>query len=166
MRRKRLRDATCPIARAQDEIGDWWTILIVRDALHGKKRFGEFQQSLGLAKNILSSRLRSLISNRILEKRPGDTRHSEYHLTEKGRQLLVVLAAIAQWGEDNLFEEGEPMTVAQDRFHRPIGRLRITDQDGRPLKLEEITVTAGRKKAGATPHRAAGRRRSSRAPPR
>ena len=162
MRRTRLGDATCPIARSLDEIGDWWTILIVRDAFHGKKRFGEFRRSLGLAKNILSSRLRALAANGILQKRLAGTRHSEYHLTEKGRQLRVVLTAIRQWGEENLFSEGELMVLAHDRSHRPLGRLRVTDQEGQPLEPEDILVTLGRKRAASAPRAKVRRRPPSR----
>jgi DNA-binding HxlR family transcriptional regulator len=147
MRRTNLDDALCPVARALDVIGDWWTMLIVRDAFHGMKRFSDFQKSLGLAKNILSARLRMLVKAGILEKRPGadGNRRGEYHLTEKGRQLRVILIAIRQWGEENLFSDGEPMLVAHDPANRPIGRLRLLDQDGRRLEPEEIVVTRGRK---------------------
>src|SRR5690348_11555143 len=117
MRRTGVGDAICPVARTLDEIGDWWTLLIVRDAFQGKKRFSEFQKSLGLAKNILSARLRLLTAKGIMEKRPSVNRfgHNEYHLTDKGRRLRLVLTALRQWGEDNLFIEGEQMLVAHDR---------------------------------------------------
>lgn len=147
MRRTSLSESICPIARSLDEIGDWWTILIVRDAFHGKRRFSEFRESLGLARNILSSRLRTLVAHGILQKRVGDSRHCEYHLTEKGQQLRVVLTAIRQWGEENLFAEGDQMIVAHDRSHRPIARLRLTDEDGHPLDPEEVLITQGRKRA-------------------
>jgi DNA-binding HxlR family transcriptional regulator len=160
MRRTSLSESICPIARSLDEIGDWWTILIVRDAFHGKRRFGEFRESLGLARNILSSRLRTLVAHGILEKRAGDTRHCEYHLTEKGRQLRVVLTAIRQWGEANLFAEGDLMMVAHDRLRRPVARLRLTDQEGRPLEPEAIGVTQGRKRT-ASGRSATGRLRPS-----
>jgi DNA-binding HxlR family transcriptional regulator len=147
MRRTSTGDSICPIARSLDEIGDWWTILIVRDAFGGKKRFSEFQRSLGLAKNILSDRLSMLVARGIMEKRSA--RHAgsrgEYHLTEKGRELRLVLTAIRQWGEDHLFAAGEPMTVLYDRLNRPVGRLRLMDQDGRPLMPDEMMVTEGRK---------------------
>lgn len=149
MRRTSLGDAICPIARSLDEIGDWWTLLIVRDAFHGKKRFGEFQKSLGLAKNILSARLRHLAASGIMEKRASVNAggRDEYYLTEKGRRLRLVLIALRQWGEDNLFVDGEPMMVAHDRSNRPIARLQLTNQDGRPLELDEVAVTQGRKRA-------------------
>lgn len=156
MRRTSTRDSICPVARSLDEIGDWWTLLIVRDAFAGKKRFGDFQKSLGLAKNILSDRLRKLVARGIMEKRtPADgIARGEYHLTEKGRQLRLVLTAVRQWGEDHLFVAGEPMTLLHDRLNRPIGRLRLTDQDGRPLRPDEMLVTEGRKRsAGKAPQR-------------
>jgi DNA-binding HxlR family transcriptional regulator len=149
MKRTSFGDALCPVARSLDEIGDWWTLLIVRDAFQGKARFSDFQTNLGLAKNILSARLRTLVMNGILEKRPsadGGAR-SEYHLTEKGRRLRVVLVALRQWGEDNLFAEGEPMMLAHDGTNRPIARLRLTNQDGRALEPGEIVVTQGRKRS-------------------
>jgi DNA-binding HxlR family transcriptional regulator len=151
MRRTSLGDAICPIARSLDEIGDWWTLLIVRDAFHGKKRFSEFQKSLGLAKNILSARLKHLTGNGIMEKRAlvNAGGRNEYYLSEKGRRLRLVLIALRQWGEDNLFVEGEPMMVAHDRANRPIARLQLTNQDGRPLELGEILVTQGRKRAAS-----------------
>jgi DNA-binding HxlR family transcriptional regulator len=151
MKRTSLENALCPVARSLDEIGDWWTLLIVRDAFHGVKRFSDFQNNLGLAKNILSARLRTLVSNGILEKRPSASAsgRSDYHLTEKGRRLRVVLVALRQWGEDNLFTEGEPMLVMHDSANRPISRLRLMTQEGRPLEPEELVVTRGRKKKRA-----------------
>lgn len=148
MRRARLMEATCPIARALDEIGDWWTLLIVRDAFGGKTRFSEFQKSLGLAKNILTERLRTLVENGILEKRlPADGgARSEYFLTDKGRQLRVILFALRQWGEDNLFEDGEEMMLARDRGNRPIARLSLLNADGESLAPESIVTLKGQKK--------------------
>src|SRR5215813_12572903 len=109
VKRTSLEHADCPIARALDAIGDWWSLLIVRDALLGKRRFGEFQKSLGLAKNILSTRLRKLVSHGVLEVGPASD-GSSYHEkapTEKGRRLYIVLVALRQWGESCLFGEEE-----------------------------------------------------------
>jgi DNA-binding HxlR family transcriptional regulator len=147
MKRTSLDNAICPIARTLDVIGDWWTLLIVRDAFAGLSRFIDFQKSLGLAKNILSERLRTLVANGVLEKRPsadGGGR-DEYYLTEKGRRLRVILIALRQWGEDNLFAAGETMMLASDRDHRPIARLRLMNEDGRALEPEDIVTTRGRK---------------------
>jgi DNA-binding HxlR family transcriptional regulator len=149
MRRTSLSDAICPVARSLDEIGDWWTMLIIRDAFAGIKRFSDFQRSLGLAKNILSARLRTLVENGILTKQlsSAESARGEYHLTDKGRRLRVVLTALRQWGEDNLFAEGEPMTEARDPSNRPLARIRLMDQDGRPLEPEDIVITRGRKRS-------------------
>lgn len=147
MRRTNLSGAICPIARSLDEIGDWWTLLIVRDAFRGARRFSEFEKSLGLSKNILSRRLRQLTEDGILELRPaadGGARH-EYHLTEKGRRLHLVLVALRQWGEENLFDEGEEMTVMLEKASGlPIGRLTLTAHDGRSLELDDVAVTRQR----------------------
>jgi DNA-binding HxlR family transcriptional regulator len=149
MKRKSLSHETCPIARSLDTIGDWWTLLIVRDAFSGKRRFSDFENSLGLAKNILSARLKALLANGVLEKRPSEdgSPHGEYHLTEKGRRLRVVLIAIRQWGEDNLFVEGEPLMVAHDQANRALARLQLMNEDGRLLQPEEIVVTRGHKRS-------------------
>ena len=161
MRRTSLGDAICPIARSLDEIGDWWTMLIVRDAFQGKRRFSEFQASLGLAKNILSTRLKTLVGNGILHKQPSPdgSPRGEYHLTEKGRRLRLVLIALREWGEDNLFADGEPMMLALDPQHRPIGRLQLLSEDGKRLEPEGIVVSRGRKGSG---HATAAKTRPSR----
>jgi DNA-binding HxlR family transcriptional regulator len=152
MKRKSLGHEICPIARALDEIGDWWTLLIVRDAFSGKRRFSDFETSLGLAKNILSARLKALLANGVLEKRPSEdgSPHGEYHLTQKGRRLRVVLIAIRQWGEDNLFDDGDPLMVAHDEANRALARLQLMNEDGRLLEPEEILVTRGHKRSTAT----------------
>jgi DNA-binding HxlR family transcriptional regulator len=146
MRRTNLARALCPIARSLDEIGDWWTLLIVRDAFHGARRFGEFQRGLGLARNVLSARLRKMVADGVLEMRPAADggAHSEYHLTEKGLGLRVILVALRQWGEDNLFEDGEPMTVLVDKADgEPLGRLRLTAGDGRVINPLDVEIKKG-----------------------
>ena len=145
MRRTNLSEAPCPIARSLDALGDWWTLLIVRDALRGSRRFGHFQKNLGLARNILSARLKQMVANGLLEQRPAEDggAHSEYHLTEKGARLRLVIAALRQWGEDNLFESERPSTtMIETATGRPIGRLQLMSEDGRPLRLDEVSVVA------------------------
>src|SRR5436309_707616 len=117
MKRKSLCSSNCPIARALDVIGDWWSLLIVRDAFFGKRRFGEFQTSLGLAKNILCARLRKLVAHEILAVVPASdgSAYQEYALTEKGRSLYLVLVALRQWGESCLFKERELDLLLVDR---------------------------------------------------
>src|SRR6266516_3217027 len=94
-----LADLNCSIARALDVVGEWWTLLIVRDALRGTRRFDEFQASLGMARSVLTSRLRRLTDNGILERRAYSQRppRYEYHLTEKGRALFPVVTTLLEW---------------------------------------------------------------------
>lgn len=101
MKRKSLDGALCPIARALDQVGEWWSLLIVRDISMGKRRFGELQENLGVARNILAIRLKRLVGCGILELRPsrdGGPYH-EYDLTEKGQDLLSILVALEHWGK-------------------------------------------------------------------
>ena len=93
VKRKSLQGDYCPSARSLDVIGDWWSLLIVRDAFDGLTRFGEFQKSLGIAKNILSDRLRTLTERGILKvvPSPDGGAHQEYHLTAMGRGLFPVM---------------------------------------------------------------------------
>ena len=114
MRRTSLNDADCPIARALDTVGDWWSLLIVRDAMFGLRRFGEFQKSLGMAKNILTARLRGLVAAGILETSPNGA-HKNYQLTSKGRDLFTVLVALRQWGETHQFPGGACPVELLDR---------------------------------------------------
>lgn len=101
MKRKSLEDAPCPVARTLDVIGDWWSLLIVRDAFDGVRRFSEFQKGLGMAKNILSTRLRTLVAQGILEIAPASdgSAYQEYILTDKGRALFPVIVGLRQWGK-------------------------------------------------------------------
>ncbi len=117
MRRTRFDKWPCPIARATDLIGDWWTPIILRNAFMGQRRFEQFQESLGVSRAILANRLNRLVADGLMEKvayseRP---RRYEYRLTEKGRDFWQVLAAMWRWGEDWLWEEGENPFVMVDR---------------------------------------------------
>ena len=106
MRRKSLREAYCPIAKALDVIGDWWSLLIVRDAFRGIRRFSDFQKNLDISKNILTRRLHTLVENDILEHTPSeDSAYREYVLTPKGRRLFHVMVALRQFGEENLYDK-------------------------------------------------------------
>src|SRR5262249_8520304 len=146
MKRKCLDTAKCPIARTLDVIGDWWSLLLVRDAFFGKRRFSEFHKSLGLAKNILCTRLRKLVSHGVLEAVPASdgSAYQEYALTEKGRGLYIVLVALRQWGERCLFEKGALDVLLVDReTGRPVKPLELRSQDGRLLRPGDLrTVNA------------------------
>ncbi|WP_395291650.1 helix-turn-helix domain-containing protein [Enterobacter roggenkampii] len=143
MKRTRLEESTCPVARSLDIIGDWWSLLIVRDALRGIKRFGEFQKSLGIAKNMLTTRLKLLVDEGILRLQPASdgSAWQEYVLTDKGRALQTVLVALSQWGNEFLFAENECGTVLVDsEQHKPLRKLALIADDGRELTSEEIVA--------------------------
>lgn len=143
VKRKSLEAAPCPIARSLDVIGDWWSLLIVRDAFLGRRRFGEFQKSLGLSKNILTQRLRGLVDDGIMTQVPASdgSSYQEYALTPKGRDLHTVILALRQWGEDHCFDaEPCPTALVERATGKPVRRLTVQAEDGRPLKLGETMV--------------------------
>jgi DNA-binding HxlR family transcriptional regulator len=142
VKRKRLQDAYCPSARSLDVIGDWWSLLIVRDAFDGLTRFGEFQKSLGIAKNILSDRLRTLTERGILKVGPSPDggAHQEYRLTAMGRDLFPVMVALRQWGEQYLFKPGEKHSRLIERVTGQAIRLEVRTEDGRPIAPEESVI--------------------------
>ena len=136
MKRKSPEDAPCPVARTLDVIGDWWSLLIVRDAFDGVRRFSEFQKGLGMAKNILSTRLRTLVAQGILEIAPASdgSAYQEYILTDKGRALFPVIVGLRQWGEDHLFAEQEAhSTLVESDSGQPIPRMTPTGSVGQTL---------------------------------
>lgn len=143
VKRTSHKEAPCSIARPLDAIGDWWSLLIVRDAFNGLERFGEFQKSLGLAKNILAARLRNLVEHGILKSVPTSegSSYQKYVLTEKGKGLFPLLVALRQWGEAYFFEPSEPYVRLVDREQGlPLKRLEVRSQDGRLLGPEDTLL--------------------------
>jgi DNA-binding HxlR family transcriptional regulator len=143
MRRTSFADDECPVARALDVIGDWWSLLIIRDALLGRRRFGEFQKSLGVAKNILTTRLRTLVDQDILSTVPASdgTAYQEYVLTNKGRGLFPVMVALRQWTEAFDAHPDQIGTLMVDRETGcPVQKLELHAKDGRLLSVDDITL--------------------------
>jgi DNA-binding HxlR family transcriptional regulator len=142
-RKKDLSRASCAVARSLDVVGDWWSLLIVRDALLGAQRFGEFQKSIGLAKNILSSRLKKLVGDGILRLQddPDFPSVHRYVLTERGRQLAIVIMALWQWGEDHCFRTSElGLGLADDATGKMLGRLNLTTADGHRVDPNDLRM--------------------------
>jgi DNA-binding HxlR family transcriptional regulator len=143
VKRTRFEEADCPVARSLDVIGDWWSLLIVRDAFDGVRRFSQFQKELGVSKGILAARLRNLVARGVLETAPasdGGGFH-DYTLTEKGRDLFQVIVALRQWGEDHCCAPGEPhSTLVENDTGKPVGRLALRSRAGRPLTSADTTV--------------------------
>jgi DNA-binding HxlR family transcriptional regulator len=143
VKRTRLEHAECPIARSLDAIGDWWSLLIIRDAMLGRRRFGEFQKSLGLAKNILTVRLRALVDRGILELAPASdgSAYREYVLTPKGRGIFPIIVALRQWSEEFDERPEEIATILVDRARgRPVKKLELHSRDGRLLGLSDTAL--------------------------
>ena len=157
VKRTSFEKAECPIARSLDAIGDWWSLLIIRDAFMGLRRFGEFQKSLGMAKNILTARLRTLVDQGILKTAPASdgSAYQEYVLTPKGRGVFPVLVALRQWSEEFSFSTSGCPTVLVDRDKgRPVRKLELRAEDGRLLGDDDIQV-----KPSSRPRRQASRGR-------
>ena len=137
VKRTSFEQAECPIARSLDAIGDWWSLLIIRDAFLGKRRFGEFQKSLGAAKNILTTRLRALVDDGILTTAPASdgSAYQEYLLTPKGRGAFPILVALRQWSEEFDGKPEEIATILVDKEKgRPVRKLELRAHDGRLLR--------------------------------
>lgn len=145
VKRTSFEEAQCPIARSLDVVGDGWSLLIIRDALGGKRRFGEFQKSLGTAKNILAARLRALVTHGIFELKPAPDGgpHQEYVITDKGKDLFPVLVALRQWADDYLFKPGEEYTRLVDRkTGERIRKIELRAQDGRVLQRQDTELVS------------------------
>lgn len=143
VKRTSFEGDACPIARSLEAIGDRWSLLIIREALFGLRRFGEFQSKLGMAKNILSTRLRALIDHGILTTAPASdgSPYEEYVLTPKGRGVFPVLVALRQWGEDFDDRPSEIATILVDREKgRPVKKLELRAEDGRLLSLADTSL--------------------------
>ena len=168
MGRTRLDHMDCGVAQALDILGDWWTLLVVRDAFFGVRRFRDFQADLGIAKNVLSQRLQHLVEHEILERidvGEHGTRY-EYQLTEKGEALLPVLTALREWSDDWIYGRGdEPLIVRERKTGRRVPRLRVRGVEGRALSRRDLRMEPGpgasretRERFGRVPARTGGAR--------
>jgi DNA-binding HxlR family transcriptional regulator len=146
MGRKRFADMNCSVAQSLDVLGDWWTLLIVREALFGTRTFSRFERNLGIAKNILALRLQRLVEQQILRRvdvGQHGTRY-EYQLTEKGADLITVIESLRQWSDRWVYGEGrEPVHVVDKRTGQPIPPLVIRDDAGEPMSMGNVAVEAG-----------------------
>ncbi|CNK76011.1 winged helix-turn-helix transcriptional regulator [Yersinia enterocolitica] len=130
----------CPVARTLEILGDRWSLMIIRDAFDGIRRFGEFRNNLGLAKNILAGRLRDLVEHGILRVAPASdgSAYHEYVLTEKGHQLFPIIVSLRQWGEEHLFSAGEKHSILVDNLSgQPISKLAVSSQQGQVLDASD-----------------------------
>ncbi|MFC4257848.1 winged helix-turn-helix transcriptional regulator [Marinobacter lacisalsi] len=143
MARKRFDDSSCSVARALNEVGDWWSLLIVLQAMYGTRRFVDFQQELGIARNILGDRLNRLVDNDVLRKVDVGEHgpRFEYRLTDKGRDLFPVVIALRQWGDRyNPCPGDPPLDLRDRRTGKPIRQLEVQDAEGNPLSVRDVIV--------------------------
>jgi len=153
-----MRVDPCPMARALSIVGDRWSLLIVRDAFDGTRRFSDFQRDLGVAKNILADRLKTLVDEEVLELAPASdgSAYQEYMLTKKGEELFPLVVAFRQWGERFMYRKGEKHSEMLDRSGgRPLRRIEIHAHDGTLVTGRDVQVRklqeagAGRRRAAA-----------------
>jgi DNA-binding HxlR family transcriptional regulator len=144
--RTRFRHENCSVAQALEVLGDWWTLLVVREAFFGTRRFADFEATLGISKNVLAKRLDHLVRRGVLA-RVDAGQHGvryEYELTPMGKDLATVLTALRQWADRWVLGRGhEPLVVYDLRTGRPIPRLRIRGEDGQLLSARELEMRPG-----------------------
>ncbi|TCR68450.1 helix-turn-helix domain-containing protein [Bosea sp. BK604] len=138
-------DSQCPIARSLERVGEWWSILILRDALGGLTRFDEFQQSLGIATNMLTRRLNALVEAGLLERRPYSERplRHEYILTERGRDFREVSQALLAFGNRHFAPEGPSVLIVNAETGEPAEPILVDRVSGRPLSDPVFRTVAG-----------------------
>lgn len=138
--RENLRDSVCSLPAALEAVGERWSFLIMRASFNGLHHFEEFQNELGIARNILANRLARLVAHGILQRRalPDDRRKIEYCLTDKGAALLPTMVALRQWGER--WETGVEATpvLVDARDHMRIEPVMVHAHDGRALGLKDL----------------------------
>jgi DNA-binding HxlR family transcriptional regulator len=132
---------TCSIARSLEVLGERWTILVLREAMSGATRFTEFRDSLGIAADVLTARLATLVEAGAMTREPyqepgARVRHS-YHLTDSGRELLIVLGALQQWGDEHLPRKAGPTVVRRSASGRPL-HVGFIDDDGDEVELADV----------------------------
>ena len=135
MRRKSFQKMHCPIARSLERVGEWWSILILRDAFRGLSRFDQFEASLGIAPNMLTKRLSALVESGLLEKRAYSEHppRYEYVLTERGRDFRPVLWALLAWGNKHFAPEGPSVLVVDSKTGEVADPVLVDRKTGRPL---------------------------------
>lgn len=146
----RQAEEHCPVARALEVIGDRWSLMIVRDLFDGLQRFGELQKSLGVAKNILSDRLRKLVAEGILRVEPAadGSAYQAYALTPRGSDLFTLVVSLRQWGEAHCFAPGEVHSELLDSADQPLARLEVRNAQDHPVsaagtRVRKVDAAAG-----------------------
>ena len=145
MQRKSFGNMPCPIARSLERVGEWWSMLIMRDALHGFRRFDEFQESLGIAPNMLTRRLNSLVEAGLLERRRYSAHppRDEYVPTARGRDFRPVLIALLAWGNRHFAPEGASVQVVEAASGAAVEPILVDGATGRPIEEPQYRLAPG-----------------------
>ena len=144
MKLKSFEDMNCSLAQTLNLVGERWSLLIIRDASFGISHFDDFQRSLGVARNMLSMRLKQLTEAGILAKMADEKGRKEYKLTDKGWDLMPVLLSMTHWGDKYVPDDkGDRVVFVDKKSGRPIQSMSIHNADGESLKYYEIKSTMG-----------------------
>ncbi len=146
MTRDNVESLNCSLANTLNLIGEWWVILILREAIYGSRRFEDFQKQLGIARNILTDRLKKLCDSGILERIPVKEggKRQEYKITKMGRDLYPALITLTQWGDRWLCPpEGVPMKLIEGATGEEIADIAIYSKDGRKLHQRDLAMIPG-----------------------
>jgi len=145
MQRKTFKGMLCPVARTLDRVGEWWSILILRDAFHGLTRFDQFQTSLEIAPNMLTRRLNSLVEAGLLERRLYSEHppRSEYVLTDKGRDFWSVLVSLTAYGNRHFAKEGVASQLQDAETGAPADPVLFDRASGRLIDPKHFKFAPG-----------------------
>jgi DNA-binding HxlR family transcriptional regulator len=145
MQRKSFDSMPCPIARSLERVGEWWSMLILRDALHGFTRFDQFQKSLGIAPNMLTRRLNALVEAGLLERRRYSERppRDEYVPTARGRDFQPVLIALLAWGNKHFAPEGASVQLINTETGAAVEPILVDPANGRPIRKPDYAFAPG-----------------------
>jgi DNA-binding HxlR family transcriptional regulator len=145
VRRSSFEDVNCSVAQCLQAVGEWWSLLIIRDAFLGVTRFDDFQARLGISRNILTRRLNHLVDNGVLTRVPYQDHppRSEYRLTAKGRDLWTVVTALRQWGDRWAAPGGAPLKLRHSACGHVVDAVPVCSQCGEPLDDEQVTAIPG-----------------------
>jgi len=145
VQRTSFEDVNCSVAQCLEVVGEWWSLLIVRDAFLGVTRFDDFQARLGISRNILNQRLSHLVDHGVLKRVPYEEHppRSEYRLTDKGRDLFHVMTAMRQWGDRWAAADGPPLKLRHKACGHVTKAVVACSHCGEPLDARSVIAQPG-----------------------
>jgi DNA-binding HxlR family transcriptional regulator len=145
MERNIVSEPPCPISRSLKRVGEWWSVLILRDALYGVSRFDQFQKGLGIAPNILSKRLNALVEDGFLERHRYSKKppRDEYLLTPLGRDFRMVIVALYAWGNQHFSQEGTSLLLVDAKSGVVANPIMVDQESGRPITEADYIFVSG-----------------------